>query len=117
MFVTVTDALEHGLDDRSLLDEGGDPFRQTVPEGTFVQIRSNSGTVEASSIVGREVDPDDIPTVPIFGSESLFRTVVSDKDGAAPFRIRTTRLRDGRELVVGVSLADEYSALDRLNAI
>lgn len=115
--VSATESLGHGLDDRSLLDEGGNPFREIVPEGTFVQIRSKSGALEASSMVGREADPEDIPDVPATSRSGLFRTVASARDGSAPFRILTSRLRDGRSLVVGVSLTDENSTLDRLNAI
>lgn len=68
-------------------------------------------------MVGRAADPEDIPDVPATSGSGVFRTVASGRDGSAPFRILSSRLRDGRSLVVGVSLADENSTLDRLNAI
>ena len=115
--IAASTAIERRLDDRAQFDQGRDQLRELVSEGTLMQIWSSTGAVEVSSMEGQTINAADIARLPAGATAGLFGTAPSSDRGAAPFRTMQSRLRDGRELVVAVSLADAESTLQRLDSI
>ena len=109
-------------DSRDLRPEA---FRELVPKDTFVQVRSSDGAIMTSTPVGSD-DPANAPnlapvTTGLNGQGlvvgSAFQTIWPTQPDAGPFRVEISRLKDGRQLIVGRSIDDELSTLRRLNTI
>ena len=99
-------------------------FRELVPKDTFVQVRSSSGAITTSTVVGSN-DSANAPNLASVAGRgdgglvrgSAFQTIRAVRPDAAPFRVEISTLNDGRQLIVGVSIDDELSTLRRLNTI
>ena len=116
-----TEAIGRRLDGDSG-DQRPEALRELVPSRTFVQVRSRTGVVVTSSIVGTSdsAATPDLDSVGLgktigLGPNPAFRTVRAIETGVAPFRVELSTLANGRELIVAVSLDEAISTVRRLD--
>lgn len=119
-----TEAIGHRLD-RDTRDQRPEAFRELVRKDTFVEVRSSSGVIMTSALVGSN-NPTSAPNLgPLMqhgtGGKLVrgpkFQTIPAIQTDEAPFRVEISSLQDGRQLIVGISIDDELATLRRLNAI
>ena len=108
-------------------DERGGPHGNGPPDagrlapGTFVEVRDGNDVVSFSTPArfrgGTEYTPDVPDHLDLGGATNTYLTVDSKESGGPEFRVRTSALPSGGQLLVAVPLDDTAATLQRLLGI